>query len=223
MQGPEMRRLLVGLVTSLMLALGMAGSASANPKLLLYPLKVNLHFADASGKVHTLVTTSMVQKVELSGCPDPGPIGAHDFVAYNAPELSGMAYLGATCHGAKFPSRVPKSAGTKPPAEGGWNCLNTRLSGLDNSNPASIGLRGNGLKGWFGWPDAPKFVSLREQWFDAPDLAAQQKITREEQLAAFEVVPYVPLGQWAQPTAFRSDLTGFLRSPNPLFWNVRRG
>jgi hypothetical protein len=117
MQGPEMSRLIVALVTSLMLALGMAGTASANPKLLLYPLKVNLHFADESGKVHTLVTTSMVQKVELAGCPDPGPIGAHDFVAYNAPELSGMAYLGATCHGAKFPSRVPKSAGTKPPAD----------------------------------------------------------------------------------------------------------
>jgi peptide/nickel transport system substrate-binding protein len=120
-------------------------------------------------------------------------------------------------------SLLSRRASTKPPAEGGWNCLNTRLSGLDMSNPASIGLRGNGLKGWFGWPDAPQFVSLREQWFDAPDLAAQQKIARQEQLAAFEVVPYVPLGQWAQPTAFRSDLTGFLRSPNPLFWNVRRG
>jgi hypothetical protein len=107
----------LAIVAGIALALSGAGGASANPKLLLYPLKVNLHFADESGKVHTLVTTSMVQKVELSGCPDPGPIGAHDFVAYNAPELSGMAYLGATCHGAKFPSRVPRSAGTKPPAD----------------------------------------------------------------------------------------------------------
>jgi peptide/nickel transport system substrate-binding protein len=35
-------------------------------------------------------------------------------------------------------------------------------------------------------------------------------------------VPYIPLGQWSQPTAYRSDLTGFLRASNPLFWNVRR-
>src|SRR4051812_31154187 len=101
----------------LLLILALAASASANPKLLLYPVKVSLHFADDSGTVHTYVMTSMVQKIETSGCPDPGPIGAHDFVAYNAPEFSEMAYLGATCHGAKFPTHVSKSVGEKPPAD----------------------------------------------------------------------------------------------------------
>lgn len=111
-----MNRLLLA-IAGVMLTLAMSGGASANPKLLLYPVQVSLHFADDSGKVHTFVVTSMVQKLETSGCPDPGAIGAHDYVSYNAPELSAMAYLGATCHGAKFPSRVQKSAGAKPPAD----------------------------------------------------------------------------------------------------------
>jgi peptide/nickel transport system substrate-binding protein len=42
------------------------------------------------------------------------------------------------------------------------------------------------------------------------------------QAEAFRTVPYIPLGQWSQPTAFRSDLTGMLQSANRLFWNVRR-
>jgi len=30
--------------------------------------------------------------------------------------------------------------------------------------------------GWFGWPTAEKLEALRQQWFDAPDLASQQAL-----------------------------------------------
>jgi len=42
------------------------------------------------------------------------------------------------------------------------------------------------------------------------------------QRQAFQDVPYVPLGQFYQPTAFRDDLNGMLKGL-PLFWNIRRG
>jgi peptide/nickel transport system substrate-binding protein len=118
---------------------------------------------------------------------------------------------------------LSRRASTKAPAEGGWNAFNTRLTGLGGANPASAQLRGNGLKAWFGWPTDPKLDQLREAWFEAPDLASQKALSARMQQEAFQAVPYIPLGQWAQPTAFRSDLSGFLESPNPLFWNVRRG
>lgn len=111
---------------------------------------------------------------------------------------------------------------TRPPGEGGWNVFNTRQTGLGAADPASPQLRGNGRRAWFGWPTAPRLDALREAWFAADDLDAQKRIAAEMQAVAFEEVPYVPLGQWSQPTAFRSNLTGFLQSPNPLFWNVRR-
>ena len=38
---------------------------------------------------------------------------------------------------------------------------------------------------------------------------------------AFDQVPYVPLGFYYQPTAFRSNLTGILKGV-PMFYNVRR-
>ena len=120
-------------------------------------------------------------------------------------------------------SLLTRRASTKPPAEGGWNCFNTRLSGLGAANPASAELRGNGLQAWFGWPTDPKLETLREDWFHAVDLAAQKTVAEHMQLEAFQEVPYIPLGQWSQPTAFRTDLTGFVRSSNPLFWGVRRG
>lgn len=110
----------------------------------------------------------------------------------------------------------------KPVSEGGWSAFNTRITGLGGADPTSIQLRGNGLKAWFGWPDIPDLERLREAWFRAPTLAEQQAICREMQMAAFQGVPYVPLGQWSQPTAHRNDLAGFVKASTHVFWGVRR-
>jgi peptide/nickel transport system substrate-binding protein len=117
---------------------------------------------------------------------------------------------------------VQRRALTKPPADGGWNMFCTGFSGLDFFTPAShLPLRGNGKGAWFGWPDDSKIETLREAWFNAPDLAAQKKIGEQIQLQAFENVPYYPLGLAQLPTAYLPNITevpeGF-----PIFWNVRR-
>jgi peptide/nickel transport system substrate-binding protein len=62
---------------------------------------------------------------------------------------------------------------------------------------------------------------LRAAWFDAPDLAAQQAIARQIQQVAFEEVPYLPLGQYFQATAYRRGISGVLKGL-PLFWNVQK-
>ncbi len=118
---------------------------------------------------------------------------------------------------------LTRRASTKPPSEGGWNAFNTRNSGLGASNPSSTSLRANGLKAWFGWPTDPVMEKLSDDWFRAPDAAEQKRLAAAIQREAFVSVPYLPLGQWSQPTAYRSDLSGFVRGANPLFWGVRRG
>ena len=92
------------------------------------------------------------------------------------------------------------------------------------ADPATnVALRGNGGDAWFGWPTSPRLEDLREQWLEAPDLATQKAIVRQIQTAAFEEVPFIPLGQIFYATAARTDLSGILPAPFPLFWNIRRG
>lgn len=110
----------------------------------------------------------------------------------------------------------------KPVAEGGWSAFNTRITGLGGADPTSVQLRANGLKAWFGWPDIPEIETLREAWFRAPTLEEQKAICRRIQEVAFAEVPYIPLGQWSQPTAFRADLTGMVPSTTHVFWGLRR-
>jgi peptide/nickel transport system substrate-binding protein len=66
----------------------------------------------------------------------------------------------------------------------------------------------------------PRIEDLRDAWFRAPDEAAQAALCREIQLEAMQQVPYYPLGQYLQPTAYRTSITGVLDG-FATFWNVR--
>lgn len=117
---------------------------------------------------------------------------------------------------------VQRRANRNPPVQGGWNMLFTFFSGLDLMNPAvNPLLRAHGAGAFFGWPNSPALEALREEWLAAPDLPAQRAIATRIQEQAFQDVPYIPLGQFFQPTAWRRGITGVLKGPT-LFWNLRR-
>ena len=84
-------------------------------------------------------------------------------------------------------------------------------------------LRGNGDKAWFGWPNDPKAEELRTRWMDSTDAAERRRLDAEIQTHAFEMVPFIPLGQYLPPAAYRKNLTGVLKGAMPVFWNVAKG
>ena len=105
---------------------------------------------------------------------------------------------------------------------GGWSSICNFTAALSTYSPAAhTWLRSNGDNAFDGWPDIPEIETLRNDWFNAPDVAAQAEIGRKIQAAALEYVPYIPLGLYYLPTAYKSDLNGMLDGI-PLFWNVKR-
>jgi len=120
-------------------------------------------------------------------------------------------------------SVIQRRASKAAPGQGGWSVFITTFTGADMSSPASNpALRGTGGDGWFGWPTAPRLEELRDAWLAAPDVASQRRIAADLQGQAFEDVPFLPLGQFFQPTAWSRGLTGGLQGM-PLFWGIRRG
>jgi peptide/nickel transport system substrate-binding protein len=116
---------------------------------------------------------------------------------------------------------VQRRASKNPIDQGGWNIFFTFLGGVGNVTPASdIALRSDG-KGWFGWPTDPRMEEARLSWFDAPDLAAQQKSCAAMQAAFFASPSYAPLGMYFQPTAHRANLKD-IPEGIPQFYRVRR-
>ena len=122
-----------------------------------------------------------------------------------------------------FGTLVQRRASREPVEKGGWSSFCTTYEGLSVATPAShFPIRGNGFDGWFGWPTSPRIEALRDAWFDAPDLAAQQKICQQIQLLVWQEVPYIPVGQWFIPTAMRTNLVDVVKAPFPIFWGARK-
>ena len=119
-------------------------------------------------------------------------------------------------------SDLKRMASREVPEKGGYNLFVTYSAGVTQLNPSAHNfLRGSGDKATFGWSRSPELERMRNEWFNAPDTAAQKKIGEEMQKQAFVDVPYVPLGLFYQPTAYRKNLQGMLKGL-PLFWNVKR-
>ena len=116
-----------------------------------------------------------------------------------------------------------RMANREAPSKGGYNLFCTYSPGITQYNPAAhTFLRGNGDKATFGWSVSPGLEALRDQWLSAPDNAARLALARQMQRQALIDVPYVPLGLFYQPTAYRSGLKGMIQGP-PLFWHVQQG
>jgi peptide/nickel transport system substrate-binding protein len=111
-----------------------------------------------------------------------------------------------------------------PLDKGGWSCLPTGQAGVDHLGPAAntqIRANGTGHGSQPGWPESPKLEALRNAWLDAPDVPTQKQLCQEIQLQAMQDVPYFPLGQYFQATAYRSDIAG-VQDGFATFWNVKR-
>jgi peptide/nickel transport system substrate-binding protein len=109
-----------------------------------------------------------------------------------------------------------RARSTDPAVRAGWGCYGVGWAGLWPSNPGSnvplSAVKSN-----------PKIEALRDAWFDAPDLPAQQAIAAQIQVLALQEPPFIPLGQYFIPYAHRKDLTGFVAAPITAMWNVRKG
>ena len=117
---------------------------------------------------------------------------------------------------------VQRSVSRQPPDKGGWHMFAAFSGGYDMSTPGSHQLmRGNGDGAYNGWPNLPKLEALRDEWLFAEDEADGRALARRMQEQALQDVPYLPLGSYDQPAAFRSDLTGISKGL-VQFTGVRR-
>ena len=154
-------------------------------------------------------------------------LGAVDYPATNGLALVGSDLfkklgLNIDYQPVDWGTTIQRRANRGPTDKGGWNIFYTYLTGTNNFDPAAnLGLRANGDKAWFGWPNNPRIEALRGAWFDARDLAEQKRICEELQVEFMRAPAHLPLGCNYGPTAFNKAITG-VRMGFPQFYTVRR-
>ncbi len=119
---------------------------------------------------------------------------------------------------------VGRRAKMDPVDQGGWHIFHTAWGTADMMNPiANAGVRGLGKSGgFFGWTEDAEIEKLRDQYARETDPAKQKALAIAVQKRAYEMVTYIPLGEYFQPTAHRSNIKGLLPSPAFLLWNVEK-
>jgi peptide/nickel transport system substrate-binding protein len=161
------------------------------------------------------------ERIVLLGPTDYPTIGA---VATMTEALFKEVGLNVDFVASDFGTMISRRASQEPVEKGGWSTFCTAALGYQIANPISNNMiRGLGKAGWFGWPTSPHLQSLRNAWLDAPDLQAQQTVAADIQRTVFDEVPYIPTGQWFNPSAWRSNVTGIVSGASPVFWNLTKG
>jgi len=118
-------------------------------------------------------------------------------------------------------SLVTRRASKEQIDKGGWNIFCTGWVGADGMDPIiNLPLNMSGEKAWFGWPKDDQMEALRSQWLKARTLDERKRIAVAIQQRAFEIVPYIPTGQWLSKTAYRKGVKGIITGPAFFMWNV---
>jgi peptide/nickel transport system substrate-binding protein len=112
----------------------------------------------------------------------------------------------------------------EPPEQGGWHIFHTWVAGADCANPAAYsGLRANGGRAWFGWPENAAIEKGVADWFDADTPAAAKAAAEAIDRESIDYVSYIPTGQFFLPMAWRRNVSGIQKAPLPIFFGVRKG
>jgi len=118
---------------------------------------------------------------------------------------------------------VTRRTKKEPASQGGWNVFHTFSVAADILNPISDSyMVANGDKAWFGWPNDPEMEKLRDTYAKETDPAKAKALAGQVQARALETGQYGWIGQWYGPGAMRANVSGWLKAPVPVMWNVEK-
>jgi peptide/nickel transport system substrate-binding protein len=123
-----------------------------------------------------------------------------------------------------FGTVVRRRASQAVPDKGGWNVFFTLFDrSIPNTNPyGNTWIRADGLAAFDGWPTSPRIEAVRTAWLEANGIDEQRRICVELQMQLWQDVPYIPMGEYWQSTAYRKDLLDLLPGCFAVFYGVRR-
>lgn len=161
------------------------------------------------------------EKIVVLAPTDVQPIRALSLTGTDQLRRAGMNVdLQEREQGANIRARLSQA----PLDKGGWSAYFGLVDrSIPNTNPyGNYLIRADGLAAFPGWPTSPRIEALRAAWLDAGNLDQQRRICVELQLQLWQDVPYIPMGEYWQATAFRKDVLDVLPGCFAVFFGVRR-
>jgi peptide/nickel transport system substrate-binding protein len=120
-------------------------------------------------------------------------------------------------------TQVSRRAKKEPVDKGGWNISMTAAATVLLSDPiVNHYTEATGDRAQFGWPLDEEVEKLRMAFASESDPNKQFALAEQVQKRVLDLGITVPLGQFVQPTARRTNVVGNVTSPVTVFWNVEK-
>ena len=106
----------------------------------------------------------------------------------------------------------------------GWHLFHTTWPAMAMQNPitnSAVAAPCDG-KNWFGWACDAELEKRRLAYLGARTPEERKQAIDALQARYFEVVPFIPLGQFTQPIALRKTITGVVQGPYMVYWNLEK-
>lgn len=118
---------------------------------------------------------------------------------------------------------IARRAKRDAPSAGGWHGFFTSWASADVQEPISqIFLATTCDKALYGWPCDAEMEKLRDRFTRETDPAKLKEIAEAIQVRNVEITAMLNVGQWYQPAAVRSNVSGLVSAAAPVFWNIEK-
>ncbi|MSP49821.1 MAG: ABC transporter substrate-binding protein [Alphaproteobacteria bacterium] len=106
----------------------------------------------------------------------------------------------------------------------GWHLFVTTSTATFQGDPIANNALNTGCDGknWFGWPCDPELDKIRAELIAAAGKEQRLEISGRLNKRFYETVPYVNLGQFTSPAAFRSNISGIIDIGYHVLWAVEK-
>lgn len=105
-----------------------------------------------------------------------------------------------------------------------WNVLFSYAPGNFMGNPLTNTTAPTPCDGknWFGWPCDEQLEKIRQEFLTLSGDAQRKDWIDRFQKRFYEVVPYIPMGQYLAKIGYRKTVTGILDLPRMVYWNLEK-
>ena len=106
----------------------------------------------------------------------------------------------------------------------GWNVLFSYAPGNFMGNPITNTTAPTPCDGknWFGWPCDEQLEKIRQEFLTIGSDAQRKNWIDRFQTRFYEVVPYLPMGQYLAKIGYRKNIENILDLPRMVYWNLEK-
>lgn len=106
----------------------------------------------------------------------------------------------------------------------GWHLFITTSTAIFQGDPIANNALNSTCDGknWFGWACDPELEKIRAEFNTASTQSQRLEIAGRLNKRFYETVPYINLGQYTSPAAYRSNISGIIDIGTHVLWAVEK-